>query len=103
MFEKRLKDKNYQTYGASIAWAFASMKGIRKLQKNACKVKLPILLFQADKDNVVLPDGQIDFVKKSLNTKFAVTEDSKHEIYNAKDDVLEKYYHKIFEFLEENL
>ena len=103
IFSKRLQDRNYQTYGGSCGWTLASLKAVRKLQKNACRVKTPILLFQAGKDTTVKPGGQIRFANKSKHTRLILMPDSKHEIYNANVEIRKKYYQYMFEFIEENL
>jgi len=100
IFAKRLQDTNYQTYGGTCGWTLASMKALRKLHKNAFKVKTPILLLQAENDTVVKPGGQNEFCKKAKNTKLVVIPDSKHEIYNAERKTREVYYREIFEFID---
>ena len=101
IFEKRLQDINYQTYGASCAWTLASLRAIRKLQRQAGKVKIPVLLLQAGRDTTVKPGGQKRFAEKSQNTRMVVIADSKHEIYNADTAVRKDYYDIIFGFLKE--
>ncbi len=58
IFTKRLQDKNYRTYGVSCAWTLASLRAVRKLNKNAKRVKTPVPLFQAGSDTTVKPGGQ---------------------------------------------
>lgn len=103
IFNKRLKDENYQTYGASNGWALASIRAIRKLQKNARHVHTPILLFQARMDTTVKPGGQIRFVKHTKNTRLVIVPDSKHEIYNGSTQVVKDYVTQIFAYLDETL
>ncbi len=101
IFEKRVQDTNYQTYGASCAWTLASLRAIRKLQRQAGQVKIPVLLLQAGRDTTVKPGGQKRFAEKSQNTRMVVIPDSKHEIYNAGAAIRKDYYDIIFGFLEE--
>lgn len=103
IFSKRLGDNHYQTYGASCTWTLASIKAVRKLQRHAKFVTTPTLLFQAGSDTTVKPGGQSRFAQKSKNTELVVIPGSKHEIYNAKEEVRDEYYHKIFVFLKEML
>lgn len=103
IFTKRMQDENYQTYGASCAWTLASLKAVRKLHKNSALVKTPILLFQAGKDTTVRPKGQRRFAKKSKDTLLVLIPASKHEIYNANSEIIEEYFHRIFEFIEEKV
>lgn len=99
IFAKRVQDTNYQTYGGTCAWTLASMKAVKKLQKQANLVTAPVLLFQAGNDTVVKAGGQKRFCEKSKNTRLEVIPYSKHEIYNADIKTRESYYNKIFEFL----
>lgn len=101
IFEKRLQDTNYQTYGASCAWTLASLRAVRKLQRHARQVKTPVLLLQAGKDTTVKSGGQKRFAEKSQNTRIVLIPDSKHEIYNAHTAVRKDYYDLIFGFLKE--
>lgn len=101
IFEKRLQNTNYRTYGASCAWTLASLRAIRKLQRQAGQVKIPVLLLQAGRDTTVKPGGQKRFAEKSQNTRIVVMPDSKHEIYNAGTAVRKDYYDIIFGFLKE--
>lgn len=103
IFTKRLQDENYRTYGASCAWTLASLRAVRKLNKNAKLVKTPVLLFQAGSDTTVKPGGQKKFAKRSKNTRLVVMPGSKHEIYNAGSDIRKVYYADIFAFLNERL
>ena len=103
IFTKRLQNENYQTYGASCAWALASLKAVRKLQKNAKLVNIPILLFQADKDTSVKAVGHRRFAKRAKDTQLVLISNSKHEIYNAKTDIVEDYFRQIFKFLRDKL
>jgi lysophospholipase len=103
IFSKRQQDDHYQTYGGSCAWTLASMIAVNKLQKNAKRVKTPILLFQAGRDTTVKPKGQDRFAKKSPNTQLVKIPSSKHEIYNADTAIRKEYYQKIFAFLEDNI
>jgi lysophospholipase len=101
IFNMRLQDIKYQTWGATCAWTLASLKAVRKLQKRVKQVKTPILLFQAGRDTTVKPGGQKRFAQKSMNTRLVEFSDSKHEIYNATTEIRKEYYHMIFAYLEE--
>ena len=103
IFAKRVQDENYYTYGASCAWTLASLRAVRKLKNNEKQVKTPVLLFQAGKDTTVRPAGQERFAKKSKNTQLITFPKSKHEIYNGDTEIRKEYYHKIFEFLEQQI
>ena len=74
---------------------------MKKLHKDASKIKTPILLFQAGKDTLVNPEGHNAFIKETNMAKLVVYPESKHEIYNAFWDVRVDYFRRIFEWLEE--
>ena len=93
----------YRTYSATYAWARAALKAERRLQKDASKVQIPALLCQAGKDTMVRPKAQEEFAKKAKNTIIERYPDSKHEIFNAKDEERIGFYKRIFEFYEEML
>ncbi len=101
IFSMRLADENFQTFGGSYAWAHASIKALKQLQKNASKVSTNILLFQAGRDTTVKPGGQIRFAKKSKQTRLCILSESKHEIFNADYETRKTYYQEIFHFLEQ--
>lgn len=102
VFEKRLRNNRYQTSGATYGWSLATIKAIRKLQKDAQYIKIPILLFQAEKDNIVKPNGQIEFARKAHNVRLISIKASKHEIYNGNYIMRSEFYRNIFKFLKEN-
>ena len=99
-FQKRLENVRYQTFGATYGWAFASMNAVEKLMVGAKKIDIPILLCQAGIETVVDNKGQDKIVKKLSKVKFIRYQESKHEIYSANEETLEKYYYDIFKFLE---
>lgn len=102
IFMKRLQDIHYQTHGASCAWTLASLKALRKLKRHMSLVRTPVLLFQAGNDSTVKRRGQIQFAKKSKNTRLVSIPEAKHEIYNANSEIRQEYYRDIFSFLDEN-
>lgn len=102
IFAKRVRDENFRTYGASCAWLLAGLRAVRKLQKHAGRVLIPVLIFQAGRDTTVRPGGQKRFADRSKNTKLVMMPDSKHEIYNANFEIRKEYYQNIFSFIEEN-
>ena len=101
VFQHRLQDFHYQTYGASYGWAMAGMSVTRKILKRAANVKIPVLLFQAGNDPLVEPSGQLRFARKASDVRIVRYEKSKHEIFNATEEIRRDYYARIFRFLEE--
>lgn len=101
-FELRLKDPAYQTWGSTWAWAKAARTACRTLRKHAGEVKVPVLVFQAEQDSLVLPDGQNRFVRKAKNAVL-VKVDAKHELYSSSDAVFEIYFNDILVFYKAHI
>lgn len=101
IFEKRMQNMQYRTYGGSYAWVHAGIKATRRLMKkrNLEKIQIPVLLFAAGCDHMVNNGVYPDFVKHTKETELVRMPEAKHEIFNAKEAVREIYYRKIFEFL----
>ena len=96
-FDLRMQDSAYQTWGSTWAWAKAARTACRKLIKHAKDVKVPVLVFQAEQDSLVLPEGQDKFVRRAANAVL-VRVDTKHEIYSSPDEVFETYFDNILVF-----
>lgn len=101
IYNMRLRNINYQTYGGTYAWVKAGFKVIRKLQKrkNINSIKIPLIIFEAEKDNMVDNCGIEKFAKKAKTAQLVRMKDSKHEIFNAGEAVRDSYYRQIFLFL----
>lgn len=100
-FNQQIADTRLQSSGSSCRWtaeAFRATESLLKV-KNCKKVAAKVLLFQADKDDFVLPTGQERFVEAIPNSKLIFVPGSKHEIYMSKDDTLEIYLTALFDFL----
>ena len=99
IFNQRLSDEHYHTYMMSNGWGAASFKATSKLLRRASKVKTPVLLLTAGNDALVNMSGHEKFAKRASNVQHINYEDSKHEIYNDVDEVREKYFNDIFNFI----
>ena len=84
----------------STAMEFFKLTQYVTKPENTARVKAKVLLFQAGKDNMVLPGGQERFVKNIPGAELVRIEDAKHEIYRCGADILVPYWEKILEFLE---
>ncbi|MDO4467613.1 MAG: alpha/beta hydrolase [Bacillota bacterium] len=99
-FEKQLQDPFLQSGGPTYQWTKESFRACEQGIKNASSISIPVLLFQADKDDFVLPKGQEEFIKRLKNGKLVFVPNTKHEIYLSEDKILFDYLQKIFNFLE---
>lgn len=100
-FKKRLLNKEYQNYCASYSWFQQSVLATKRLMKpeNLAKIRIPILVFQAEHDTTVKAEGQLKFVKGVRHARLVFVPDSKHEIFMARSDVMTPYLNRIFEFI----
>lgn len=94
-----------QLWGASYSWANAVIEGTHKIQKkkNIEKIKVPVLLFQAGNDNLVCSEGQNQLINYTPNITAYKASDSKHELWNEKNNILVPYYNTIFEYIDNNI
>ena len=71
---------------------------LRKI-KNINIIKFPLIIFEAEKDDMVDNCGIEKFAKKAKTAQLVRMKDSKHEIFNAGEAVRDSYYRQIFLFL----
>lgn len=102
----RKDDPHYQVNAPSYGWLNGAICLNRYLEKSGWKkIEAPILMFQAGKDDLVSNKAQERFIRK-LNKKtpgsaeLVKMPDSKHEIFNAGDEIAEEYWEKVFDFFE---
>jgi lysophospholipase len=55
---------------------------------------------QAAEDTLVIPEAQDEFAKLVDSCTVIRYEGSKHEIFNATDDIIIEYYRNVFRFFE---
>lgn len=94
--------KEYQMSACAISTALQFLLLTQEaVSEAACrKIKTPVLLLQAGKDDLVGAQGQETFINRigSLGTLKTFPE-AKHEIYRSTDDVLQEYLDAILAFL----
>jgi lysophospholipase len=100
MFEMRKNDWHYQTYGASIGWALASLKATERLMKRAHQIKIPITVFTAGDDHLIDPEGYEQFKKLVPQAVFITFDNSRHEIFNSDESSRKKYFTDVLETLD---
>ncbi|MBE6062662.1 MAG: alpha/beta hydrolase [Clostridium butyricum] len=101
-YKLRRENENYQTGGAGAKWYCEAIKVTRRIVKknNAKKVKIPVMLIQAEYDKHVMPEGQIKFAKNAVNCKVIIAKGSKHESFCEKDNITFHTIDKIIDFYE---
>lgn len=90
-----------QVSGGSFSWLNASMKATKKLINNADKANIPILLFQAEHDELVLPGGQYQFVNKAPNATLISVPETNHEIYFTNNSIMIPYFNRVLDFFKD--
>ena len=63
-------------------------------------MKIPVIIMQASMDTLVMPEAQNEFASIAPNCELIRFEGSKHEIFNATDDIILDYYNRVFDFCQ---
>lgn len=101
----RKSEQLFQNTCGTYQWTQCAARLHRFLMRTGWKqIQIPLLLFQAEHDNVVSAKAQYKFIRKISRCHHAPTwlikiPESKHEIYNANSEILVKYWTKVFRFL----
>lgn len=95
-------DEYYQTNGGSFGWLKAAVAATNQIQENASSYTTPTLLFQAQDDTTVGPNGQNAFAAEAENVQMIIVPGAKHNILFAGNDVLIPYMNTILEFYDSN-
>jgi lysophospholipase len=95
----------YHSGGSSAIWYLESLKATKKLIKkeNVSKVKIPVLLFQAEHDTHVIPRAQNKFSVYAKNCELIYVKGSKHEAYFERDEISLPFFDKVLSFYERNI
>ena len=99
---KRNDNEYFQMNGATWYWLDASIAAtkIATKEEEAQKVKIPVLLFQAEKDALVESQGQLEFASRAKNVNIVFCPEAHHEIFNTPNDIANAYWVTIFDFLD---
>ena len=97
MFQKRLLDEHYRTYGGSYAWsAQASAPAVTDAAGESGKDQVPVLLFAAGRDHMVDNDAIARFAEETERTKLSLCRIPDMRFFNADERTRAKYYDEIF-------
>lgn len=101
-FEKRVADEYLQTNGSSFGWLKESLEATDELvkKKNASKAITLTVLFQAELDHLVMPEGHYKYAQYAPNTSLIFVPGTKHEIFNATNEIMVPYFNTIFDFFD---
>ncbi|MCD8380184.1 MAG: alpha/beta hydrolase [Lachnospiraceae bacterium] len=91
----------YQTCAASFGWLREAIRLNRFLIRDAWRqIKVPVLLIQAEEENVVSKEQQEVFVKKlTASADIVCIPGTKHEIFRSDDETVRRYMDRVLEFL----
>lgn len=100
--KRRREDPDYQTSSASYFWGKEAINAGNFVisRRQAEKVKIPVLLFQAEQDSLVKPGAQKKFISRIKDGRLMLVPGVRHEIYRAPNEVLAPYLEEIFLFYE---
>lgn len=98
-------NEEIQRGDGSYKWLKSALDVTKKItsKEEASKVKVPVLLFKAGKDNYVKENGLNMFSQYAEDCKMIFFSEAKHEMYKEEDSILQPYMKRIFEFFDENL
>lgn len=105
LYEKIKNNKEYHNGGTSALWYLESSKATKMItrKENISKIDIPILLFQAEFDNHVIPKAQDKFAAYAKNCELIHVKGSMHGTYFEKDDILFYIFHKVLSFYGINI
>lgn len=103
-----IKDQEpmFQTCGGSYGWMNAAVQIYDYLMKEAPKkIKIPVMLFQAENELLVSNDEQIHFIRKlrkaGLKTaKLVKVPNAKHEIFNGDEHTRKAFWRMVIRFFD---
>lgn len=97
---QRIADKHYQNSGGTYGWARAAHEACDRLMEHATKITTPVLLCQAGKDTMVKLHGQNEFDHICNAVTLIRFDNSKHELFNATDEIREEYFRAIIAYFD---
>lgn len=105
IYKQRKQDVMYQTNGATYKWLSESIKATKEALKkqNTVKIRIPVLLFQADHDVYVRPGGQNKLQEAVPTLQLVFCPKTLHEMYLGPGEFLTAYYSIIFDFIDNSL
>lgn len=96
-------DEKYRMSGGNYKWLSAAVDATKNIRENAEKYSTDTLLFQAQKDTTVGPNGQNEFAAKASNVQMIVVEEAKHSILFTDNETFIPYMNTILEFYQNHL
>ncbi len=98
-YNEREREPHYQTNGCTYGWSREAFNVSKKILKNADKIEIPVIIMQASQDALVTPEAQNAFSRLVKDSQLRRFVGSKHEIFNATDDIILEYYTALFRLI----
>jgi len=89
-----------QMGGASYQFIRASFHATDKIAKISSLSEIPLLIFQAEKDKVVNPEGQNNFCANAKNCKLVQVPGAEHEVLMEVDSIRNNVLDQITDYLK---
>jgi len=86
--------------GATNRWLNESLKACRKVLNNRHKIKVPMLILQAENDDIVKKEG-INVLCETAACKKVIFTGSKHEIFMEKDSIRDLALQQVLDFINQ--
>lgn len=98
--KKCVENQHLQNSSATYGWTKEALNLTKTLlnKKNCQKIQIPVLLFQAEKDDFVRLPEQIRFLSQIPHGYLKRMAGTKHEIYSSTNDVMKPYLKYILQF-----
>lgn len=101
-YAKRKADPKLQVCAASVSWGREAIRACRMVSKDEriARIRMPVLLFQAEHDTYVVNPAQDAFAAKVKKCRLVRMPGLRHELYVSDSPVLQRYWKTVFDFLE---
>ena len=101
-YEKKLADPRLQLCAGSTRWGREAIRACRHVTRpgNIARIRIPVLLLQAEKDAYVRNDAQDAFAARAKTCELVKLPGLRHELYINEGEGLRTYWERIFTFYE---
>jgi lysophospholipase len=86
--------------GPTTRWVLESLLSTKAIDQLATKIKIPVLLYQSGKDQIVFSGRQDKFCLKGADCTKVTFPDAQHEILQEKDVIRDEAMAKMLEFFQ---
>lgn len=96
-------NERYQLSASSYEWLNEALDATHEIIKadQLAKIKIPVLLFQAEEDFYIDDAGIYKLANRLSNVEFIYCPGTRHVLFMAENDTMIPYFNTIFEFLDQ--